>query len=693
MICPFCQAENAGSESCAECGHALQGSAVVRRGTLVRGRYEVLNPVGRGGMGMVYKAHDRLLDEVIALKVLRPDLGSDPDAARRFRMEFKLARRVRHRNVCALYDYEEDGGLRFICMEHVDGIDVKQLLRRRLLDRAEAYDVALQAAEGLQAIHEAGVIHRDLKTANIMRTARGVVRLMDFGIAKQWGAEATATGQVMGTPEYLSPEQARGERVDFRSDVYSLGVVVFEIFAGEVPFRGESAVSVIFKHLQAAPPLDDPSLPERLRPVLGRALAKEPSRRFATAGEMADALAEVAAEASGDTRPLAPATRRLPVAGLETRSVDLTLTGDLRTMAMEDVLQWIARGKKSGTLEVERRTVVKKLSFREGMLSSSWSNNPRESLGQYLVREQLLTEEELFKALLRQEDQGRLLGEILVEEGLLGEEELRVCLREKAEQSVYDLFLWPEGRFAFKDGEQPTPAGFALSLSVEAVLAEGSRRREEWNAIRRVIPSLQVTFEPRGDHRPPPGTPSERAYELAAAGRSLGEIALETHRSDFEVASVLYGLCLDGALAVGQVGDEVQVAETVGAIHDLLEIASARLKERRYDGALEAYEAVLALDPLNQQAKKGLIAVSEARERERARKTIPLGKVPVLKRDLVALSREAFDPGEAFLLTRLNGRWNVQALLKLCPMAEEDALLTFARLLDRRVIELRDSAS
>jgi eukaryotic-like serine/threonine-protein kinase len=240
MICPFCQAENGPGDACSECGHLLLGSAVVRRGTLVAGRYEVLNPVGRGGMGMVYKAHDRLLDEVVALKVLRPDMMQDADVARRFRLEFKLARRVRHRNVCGIHDYNEDGGLRYICMEYVEGLDLKQLLRQKVLLPVEAYDLSLQIAEGLHAIHEAGIIHRDLKTSNIMRTRDGMVRLMDFGIAKQFGVETTATmtGQVMGTPEYISPEQARGERVEFRSDVYALGVVVFEVFTGDVPFRG-----------------------------------------------------------------------------------------------------------------------------------------------------------------------------------------------------------------------------------------------------------------------------------------------------------------------------------------------------------------------------------------------------------------------------------------------------------------------
>jgi serine/threonine protein kinase len=236
------------------CGHLrLCGRELGRRGvgpgSRIASRYELLSELGHGGMGTVFKAHDLSLDEVVALKVLRGDAPPDPGMAQRFRSEVKLAWRVRHRNVCGIHEYGEDGDLLYISMELVEGRDLKAILREQgALPWEEAYDVALQAAEGLQAIHGSGVIHRDLKPANIIRDADGLVRLMDFGIAKAFGDEAqsvTRTGQVIGSPEYMSPEQWRGQELDFRSDIYALGVAIFELFTGHPPFQGESPAAVM----------------------------------------------------------------------------------------------------------------------------------------------------------------------------------------------------------------------------------------------------------------------------------------------------------------------------------------------------------------------------------------------------------------------------------------------------------------
>jgi serine/threonine-protein kinase len=267
----------------------------LRPGAVFHSRYEVMEPLGRGGMGMVFKARDRVLEETVAIKVLRPDVAQDARMAERFKSEIKLARRVRHRNVCAIHDYGEDQGLFFISMELVEGEDLKRRLREGAgLPPEQAYDIAIQVAEGLQAVHEAGIVHRDLKTPNIMIDAQGVARLMDFGVAKRLGeSTVTTTGQVVGTPEYMSPEQAQGHGVDCRSDVYALGIVVYEVFTGRVPFRGDTPISTILKHINDPPPLDGPqasALPPTVRDVLRRALAKDPNQRYATAREMGEAL-------------------------------------------------------------------------------------------------------------------------------------------------------------------------------------------------------------------------------------------------------------------------------------------------------------------------------------------------------------------------------------------------------------------
>ncbi|MCL4820720.1 MAG: protein kinase [Vicinamibacteria bacterium] len=257
---------------------------MTRAGSVIAGRYAIEAELGHGGMGTVYRAHDRVLDETVALKVLRGDAAQAPEAVHRFRTEVKLARRVRHRNVCAIHDYGEDGGLLFIAMELVEGVDLRVLIHRQgTLPTEEAWSAALQIADGLAAIHEAGIMHRDLKTSNAMRDAAGVVRLMDFGIAKEWGKEGlTAVGRVVGTPEYMSPEQVRGAALDFRTDVYSLGILVFELFTGVLPFTGANPTDVVLKQLREEPPLDagpGAALPPPLREVLRRALRKEREQR------------------------------------------------------------------------------------------------------------------------------------------------------------------------------------------------------------------------------------------------------------------------------------------------------------------------------------------------------------------------------------------------------------------------------
>jgi TonB family protein len=274
----------------------------------VAARYVVLGPLGFGGMGMVYKAHDRRTGDSVALKVLRPDTGMATDLTKRFLQEGRLASLVDHPQVCRIHECGEDEGLHFIAMELVDGSDLKHELAERAFSGEEAYGVALQIAEGLHAIHLVGVVHRDLKTPNIMLSSRHEVKLMDFGLAKEWaaGGGLTATGQCLGTPEYMSPEQVRGELVDGRSDLYALGIVVFELFTGDVPFYGDSPLATLLKHVHEAPPLEGPRavrLPAELRPVLQSLLAKHPSERPASAAAVAEMLRAAQALFDPDTIP------------------------------------------------------------------------------------------------------------------------------------------------------------------------------------------------------------------------------------------------------------------------------------------------------------------------------------------------------------------------------------------------------
>jgi serine/threonine-protein kinase len=255
-------------------------------------------------MGVVYRARDTQLDEVVALKLLRPDaIQSDPSLLERFKQEIRLARRITHRNVLRTHDFGDAAGVPYISMEYVDGVNLKDLLRGRgALPLGVGLSVAKQMGHGLAAAHEMGVVHRDVKPQNMMILPEtGDLKIMDFGISCMQtvgpnAAGMTVAGTVMGTPDYMPPEQAQGKPVDFRADLYSLGVVLFEVFTGRLPFAGESPTGALIAHVQKEPPRPRsiaPAVPADVEAVILRALEKEPGRRWQTADEIVQALSAI----------------------------------------------------------------------------------------------------------------------------------------------------------------------------------------------------------------------------------------------------------------------------------------------------------------------------------------------------------------------------------------------------------------
>ncbi|HEX9187394.1 MAG TPA: protein kinase [Vicinamibacteria bacterium] len=312
MSCPSCRAENRpGARGCRRCRKALP---TLGPGDVVAGRFEILSLLGTGGMGVVFRARDRSLDEIVALKTLRTDLDAPEEMASRFRSEIRLARMVSSRHVCRIHEYGVDGDLHHISMEYVEGVTLKDLLHEcGGLPADVAVDVVTQIVAGLTAIHDAGIMHRDVKPSNLMRTRTGLVKLMDFGIAKQvGGATLTAAGQAVGTPEYMSPEQVTGRKLDVRTDIYTTGIVTFELLTGISPFRADSPIDSAHKQVTEVPDFLTDGIPLPLVPVLGRALAKDRDARYASARELGEALAAVRAEVGLATAAQASDTGRWP---------------------------------------------------------------------------------------------------------------------------------------------------------------------------------------------------------------------------------------------------------------------------------------------------------------------------------------------------------------------------------------------
>jgi serine/threonine protein kinase/tetratricopeptide (TPR) repeat protein len=275
-----------------EGGTTLAGSSqALQPGHVLGGRYEILELLGQGGMGAVYKARDREVDRLVALKVIRPELAGHPDVLRRFKQELILARQVTHKNVIRIFDLGEAEGAKFISMEYVDGRDLKSIhAERGKLQPEEAAEIIAQVCRALDAAHAEGVIHRDLKPQNIMVDKHGRVVVMDFGIAHSREMQGlTQTGVLVGTPEYMSPEQAKGEEIDSRSDLFSLGIILYELLTGRSPYEATTSVVALLKRTQepAVPPVKlDPAIPKFMNDIVVRCLEIDPQRRYASAQEI-----------------------------------------------------------------------------------------------------------------------------------------------------------------------------------------------------------------------------------------------------------------------------------------------------------------------------------------------------------------------------------------------------------------------
>jgi len=300
-FCPLCgtKFEAIGSEGLSYTRTMAEPPEKLRPGLVVGGKYRVLEVVGRGGMGVVYRAEDLKLKRTVALKFLPEEFTRAPEARDRFLREAQAAAALDHTNICPVYEVDEFEGRMYIAMAYIEGRSLKERLAQGPLAVPEALAITLQVAEGLRAAHEQGVVHRDIKPANIMLGRKGQARVMDFGLARLAGAsDLTRTMTVVGTVAYMSPEQARGEKVDGRTDIWSLGCTLFEMVAGRRPFEGERTETIIYGILNENPPLLAglaKDIPAGFQDILIRCLQKDPRDRYPDAGSLIEDLKNMGA--------------------------------------------------------------------------------------------------------------------------------------------------------------------------------------------------------------------------------------------------------------------------------------------------------------------------------------------------------------------------------------------------------------
>jgi len=472
------------------------------------GKYDIVRPLGRGAMGVVYHARDSLLDRDVALKVMLRQFAADPEQKHRFEREARAVAKLMHPNVVLVFDlgYHTDRSP-YIAMELLQGQDLLQALRQGIplpLDRKVS--IILQVLDGLAHAHQTGIVHRDIKPANIFICQDGTVKIMDFGVARFTAASTTATGIVLGTANYMSPEQVEGVKVDGRSDVFSVASVLFELVVGRKPFQAETLMKTLYRIAHDEPAFTLPAGPENeaLLPILKKAMAKKVDERYESAAEFAFALREylMTAGASAATAPVATAPAEAPTRESHAReqTIDLSrLEAPLVApepaapsrpadpTALFKLMREIYLGRKSGHLHFTHGKERRSLLIHGGHILHGTSDVIGEHLGDVLVRYGLLEQPELNQATKIVLKERKRLGTVLSEQGLMDTDRLSGAVSLHVREILFNVAERGDGSYAFEDTATDESVGAASKLSAVEMILETARRVQDPSVVSQVL--------------------------------------------------------------------------------------------------------------------------------------------------------------------------------------------------------------
>lgn len=618
MKCPKCESENPeSSRFCGSCAAPLTQKEVpspsqtktleglegeLERGNLFAGRYEVIEELGSGGMGKVYKVYDKKIKEIVALKLIRPELAAKPKTLERFREEIRLARKIIHKNICRMYDLHEEQGTLYITMEYIPGEDLKSMIRMMgKLSPGQAIFIGKQVCAGLAEAHRLGIVHRDLKPKNIMVDREGNARIMDFGLARSLEEKGITGGRFMiGTAEYMSPEQAEGQKADNRSDIYSLGVILFEMVTGRLLFEGETALSVAVKHKTELPPDPrkiNPEIPEALARLILKCLEKNKEKRHQTAEALLAELNEIEKGFPSEERVLAqkkPSVLREITQPLGRKKV-LILVFAVLAVAIVAFIIWrllpqkspvsLPAGKPSlAVLYFKNNTGEKDLDFLRQALSDNLVPELRRSPGNLTVLSTDYIDTILSKLGLGEasayssEDLKAVAAKTGVSHILLGSY-LKAADKPRL---IYELKYTQTGEVVGQDVIDSQEGEDFLHMTVELA--------------KKILADLNLPAERRGSRIP---TPSDLAYKYYTLGRSSeGKYKADEKMQDFMDAVEWYKKAIqkDPAFAMAYWG--------LGDAHQTLYVKTK--KSENLELTLQYYEQAYQMDRYSAGANAGL---------------------------------------------------------------------------------------